>query len=77
MALPKFIITMDGVFRLGMVNQHKDLLKCLIPRKGVNRKLALDLLFHLTYYKANCSSSRNGQGINAQPSLHRISGGQS
>ena len=27
MALPKFIITMDGVFRLGMVNQHKDLLE--------------------------------------------------
>jgi len=27
MALPKFIITMDGVFRLGMVNQHKELLK--------------------------------------------------
>jgi len=27
MALPKFIITMDGYFRLGMVNQHKDLLK--------------------------------------------------
>ncbi len=27
MLLPKFIITMDGVFRLGMVNQHKDLLK--------------------------------------------------
>ena len=27
MAFPKFIITMDGVFRLGMVNQHKDLLK--------------------------------------------------
>ena len=26
MALPKFIITMDGYFRLGMVNQHKDLL---------------------------------------------------
>lgn len=51
--------------------------KCLIPRKGVNRKLALDLLFHLTYYKANCSSSRNGQGINAQPSFHWISGGQS
>ncbi len=25
--LPKFIITMDGVLRLGMVNQHKDLLK--------------------------------------------------
>ena len=24
MALPKFIITMDGVFRLGMVNQHKN-----------------------------------------------------
>ena len=24
---PKFIITMDGVFRLGMVNQHKHLLK--------------------------------------------------
>ena len=22
MALPKFIITMDGYFRLGMVNQH-------------------------------------------------------
>ena len=27
MALPKFIITMDGYFRLGKVNQHKDLLK--------------------------------------------------
>ena len=27
MTLPKFIITMDGFFRLGMVNQHKDLLK--------------------------------------------------
>lgn len=27
MMLPKFIITMDGVLRLGMVNQHKDLLK--------------------------------------------------
>ena len=27
MTQPKFIITMDGVFRLGMVNQHKDLLK--------------------------------------------------
>ena len=27
MNLPKFIITMDGHFRLGMVNQHKDLLK--------------------------------------------------
>ena len=27
MTLPKFIITMGGVFRLGMVNQHKDLLK--------------------------------------------------
>ena len=27
MTLPKFIITMDGTFRLGMVNQHKDLLK--------------------------------------------------
>ena len=26
MNLPKFIITMDGYFRLGMVNQHKDLL---------------------------------------------------
>ena len=26
MTLPKFIITMDGYFRLGMVNQHKDLL---------------------------------------------------
>ncbi len=26
MTLPKFIITMDGVFRLGMVNQHKVLL---------------------------------------------------
>jgi hypothetical protein len=23
MNLPKFIITMDGYFRLGMVNQHK------------------------------------------------------
>lgn len=27
MTLPKFIITMDGHFRMGMVNQHKDLLK--------------------------------------------------
>ena len=27
MNLPKFIITMDGFLRLGMVNQHKDLLK--------------------------------------------------
>ena len=27
MTLPKFIITMEGYFRLGMVNQHKDLLK--------------------------------------------------
>lgn len=27
MTLPKFIITMDGYLRLGMVNQHKDLLK--------------------------------------------------
>ena len=27
MKLPKFIITMDGVFRLGMVEQHKHLLK--------------------------------------------------
>ena len=27
MTLPKFIITMDGYFRLGMVNMHKDLLK--------------------------------------------------
>ena len=26
MTLPKFIITMDGYFRLGMVNQHKHLL---------------------------------------------------
>jgi len=26
MALPKFIITMEGYLRLGMVNQHKDLL---------------------------------------------------
>ena len=26
MAHPKFIITNDGFFRLGMVNQHKDLL---------------------------------------------------
>lgn len=26
MTLPKFIITMDGMFRLGMVNQHKHLL---------------------------------------------------
>ena len=25
--LPKFIITRDGVLRLGMVNQHKDLLE--------------------------------------------------
>lgn len=27
MTLPKFIITIDGFFRLGMVNQHQDLLK--------------------------------------------------
>lgn len=27
MTLPKFIICMDGTFRLGMVNQHKHLLK--------------------------------------------------
>ena len=27
MTLPKFIITIDGYFRLGMVNQHKHLLK--------------------------------------------------
>ena len=27
MTLPKFIITLEGVFRLAMVNQHKDLLK--------------------------------------------------
>lgn len=26
MSLPKFIITMDGFLRLGMVNQHKELL---------------------------------------------------
>ena len=27
MTLPKFIITLDGYFRLGQVNQHKHLLK--------------------------------------------------
>lgn len=27
MNLPKFIITMDGHLRLGMVNQHRDLLR--------------------------------------------------
>ena len=27
MTLPKFIITMDGHFRMGMVGQHKELLK--------------------------------------------------
>ena len=27
MTLPKFIITMDGHLRMGMVNQHRDLLK--------------------------------------------------
>ena len=27
MTLPKFIITMEGYLRLGMVNQHKDLMK--------------------------------------------------
>ena len=27
MSLPKFVITKDGYYRLGMVNQHKDLLK--------------------------------------------------
>ena len=35
MALPKFIITMDGVFRLGMVNQHKDLLKMVNQHKDL------------------------------------------
>ena len=27
MTLPKFVICMDGTFRLGQVNQHKNLLK--------------------------------------------------
>ena len=27
MTLPKFIVCMDGTFRLGMVDQHKHLLK--------------------------------------------------
>ena len=27
MTLPKFILTMDGHFRMGMVGQHKELLK--------------------------------------------------
>lgn len=27
MTLPKFVVTMDGHFRLGMVSQHKDLLR--------------------------------------------------
>ena len=27
MTLPKFIVCMDATFRLGMVNQHKDLLQ--------------------------------------------------
>ena len=27
MTQPKFIVCMDGTFRLGMVNQHKHLLK--------------------------------------------------
>ncbi len=27
MTLPKFIITIDGYFRLGMVNQNKNMLK--------------------------------------------------
>ena len=43
MTLPKFIITLDGVFRLGMVNQHKDLLKFAknaYLRKKVNQYLA-------------------------------------
>jgi hypothetical protein len=31
MTLPKFIITLDGVFRLGMVNQHKHLLSASGP----------------------------------------------
>ena len=45
MNLPKFIITMDGYFRLGMVNQHKDLLlpgdQCIGGGSSVYRGLRL------------------------------------
>ena len=52
MALPKFIITMDGYFRLGMVNQHKDLLKpedqCIVPSvyRGLRLVYTYDDNFH-------------------------------
>lgn len=43
MKLPKFIITMDGVFRLGMVDQHKHLLKpddqCIVISLPFSRKI--------------------------------------
>ena len=40
MTLPKFIITIDGVFRLGQVNQHKHLLKQGDQCIGGNKKRA-------------------------------------
>ena len=40
MTLPKFIITIDGVFRLGQVNQHKHLLKQGDQCLGGNKKRA-------------------------------------
>ena len=42
MTLPKFIITMDGIFRLGMVNQHKHLLKPGYHFDFVSNRIILD-----------------------------------
>ena len=41
MTLPKFIITMDGYFRLGMVNQHKHLYNS--KREAIELELATHL----------------------------------
>ena len=49
MTLPKFIITMDGYFRLGMVNQHKHLLETLnVPStyRGMRIVYSYDDGFH-------------------------------
>jgi len=49
MTLPKFIITMDGYFRLGMVNQHKHLLKpgdqSLIPIVACESSIRMMMAF--------------------------------
>ena len=49
MTLPKFIITMDGYFRLGMVNQHWHLLETLkVPStyRGMRIVYSYDDGFH-------------------------------